>query len=1742
MTTSNTPQNLPVTVRKGRIGQLLSSIAGTPAGWRQSRRGSFLVMVVGTLALLAVLAIVYASIGTHDSRLTAATTQRERTDDVPDQIADYILSIIGDSVVGTYYDTKFALPPNAGGGPMPVLLSRVTFDVPSTDWDRRSNEASDPATIFSPTGSVSGFLHTPDFSWTPHNQMPDTWRPTTPWLADTEPTYLDFPNPAAAGLTDPARPYLDKRDWLHISNIAPDGRFVNLWNLRGNFGAVPGLGAGQTSFNSNYVYAAGNAPPNVQLTDFGAAVDVNVPAHLDSRQVWLFRPARPSPGALPSQPTYDPYLFADADGDGMFDSRWQELFDARFGRNILRTDDRYRYFVATHIVDASARINVNTATDQRAAPTAEEPLGLSPGDIDLRRVLTLHDAYTINGGGNTPDYAGYNLIFQPNTDTAANYTLLNREQAFNTGIFAYDALRMAIASARTPPGDPLLDGPAITNMAAQLGLTDPDDWDFSGNPWGRTQTFRRYSTSLYNASYDTNAIFFRGSFGAGDLLELVTRHGVNDPTSSSLELTLGGRADNPVDPALPSRYSPLRSNRPLEIEMGAIRNANAADTAPGNDYDRMMLFFDTNVRSRITPISGARQFRSAVSEIRDLASDPTRTIDPYALGANELRVDPKPLVSSITQADHPVALPWPLTPAEITARQADRAERTTATNQLLTAFADSLLPRSGVPAVPAEHAWTSASRLTEFYGHNGPETALRIAAHMTVNFIDAFDSGGAQGEKPTVHTLYLDGSFNATFPANDPRTAAMWDRDTDANALNNLNPTTRVENEDLSPLRLVDRRLAQGNPVTAPVVNVYGIEAQPFITQVATFTVYADKERLGDNEDANAYANIEGGDDFTNEDLMYRVLAFQLHNPFDQPIELGGRLNKGSYDLRQHPTEYYNVTELPRLDQEESYYYIRYGDRVYKLAELEEQVFSTLADAADAHSQDQPAFGDPEVDPANPITTEIYIPRSGRTRNLDPIVLKPITIPAGQSVVVYSLSDAPRQVFERLSNLGSGAGAYGNTNVPTTSRAVKDIRGYIERAIEVNLGLGATNVAGVYWVPEMETAGANQGKALIPVKHSVLPDPATTPAGAPVELWRALRNGAEAEPVPVTMPTAFWETTVTPPNLGGAPFAFPPNSPLNDQLVDRFRIPDPAQLNRTLTGALQYEVEGSDYQDDSYLYMITLWANYSRPGNPAAASPRAPVGAIPAYCLEPKFSSGWNNSEEDDFDLGDRGPDETLFSAAGDPGFVGLANTVRAWLSNMATTRLAPISESPDELDVHITANNAGVPYNAQYPEIPLPNNNFDQSLSGGGSRTLLRPADLLLPLGIGPEEKFLDASGNLEANNELRWTTLGEALAMSLGYQTVPAPGIDASQPYYLPSGIFDTRLLDRGNLRLDQFAPFIDRNADGLFDANDERVGLQIPMALNILDTFTINPVDPDGGAWESLKRAMPGMLNINTAPLANIRAGLSTLSPPPAVTPHQPPATPSPWWWGAGSAYDDRIDIAASIFGFRNKQDAYLTLSAASAAGFGPVLTFTDSSGVDPDAPHGSLDGRSATTQIVAIGEQPGFRSPAALQTVRYRTTAAPATPGTIPADWEYPTNMDFLGFDSEATNNPGFTPPAGVAYGAGASGRIGIDSVLYDNPAGGTPPRIPSNIPNSYKEQLAMINTVLPSVSTRSDYFIVYFLVHGYQKSDCDVQADDPLVPSIARRFVMVVDRSKVTRRGDKPEVVLFQEVPVDPMLK
>src|SRR5882672_7387937 len=84
-----------------RLGaRLLRALAGsTAAVQRQNRRGSFLVIVVGTLALVSVFAIIYIAIGRGDVGQKVGLQRNIARDDIPNQFADYVAQIIADNTV-----------------------------------------------------------------------------------------------------------------------------------------------------------------------------------------------------------------------------------------------------------------------------------------------------------------------------------------------------------------------------------------------------------------------------------------------------------------------------------------------------------------------------------------------------------------------------------------------------------------------------------------------------------------------------------------------------------------------------------------------------------------------------------------------------------------------------------------------------------------------------------------------------------------------------------------------------------------------------------------------------------------------------------------------------------------------------------------------------------------------------------------------------------------------------------------------------------------------------------------------------------------------------------------------------------------------------------------------------------------------------------------------------------------------------------------------------------------------------------------------------------------------------------------------------------------------------------------------------------------------------------------------------------------------------------------------------------
>jgi hypothetical protein len=427
---------------------------------------------------------------------------------------------------------------------------------------------------------------------------------------------------------------------------------------------------------------------------------------------------------------------------------------------------------------------------------------------------------------------------------------------------------------------------------------------------------------------------------------------------------------------------------------------------------------------------------------------------------------------------------------------------------------------------------------------------------------------------------------------------------------------------------------------------------------------------------------------------------------------------------------------------------------------------------------------------------------------------------------------------------------------------------------------------------------------------------------------------------------------------------------------------------------------------------------------------------------------------------------------------------------------------------------------------------------------SILRVTDMLLPFGLGPSFAPYDPSGTTRYNDTtdpdklLRWTTLGEAICVSMGYDTLPAPPTAAADvasllaPRAIGAGAYRA-IFDRAQLVLDDFVPFIDSNSNGVFNAaNDTRLGLELPLALHVLDAFHAGQSTP------AIDRAIPGTVNINTASLPVLRC-LPLLSPPWTTTsPNNTDPLGQPWWWRGGTpppGINEDVDAAAAILAYRDKIDTPLRPSAVEA-GIGlprdGYVSFADESAPGtrqpPNDPYETLTGRTLSTQIGAtptsqgtgVSEQPGLRSTGELLAVRMRTVD--------PSSAKYRFNMDHLGFDT--TTPPPFS--GGTPVDSDAPGFTSL------NPATTTTTAAAYSIANDYKEKLALAGGVMNTITTRSDYFAVWFLIHGYKRGDCEgIDNDAAMVPSVQRRFLMVVDRSNVTKEGQKPRVLLFKEVPL-----
>lgn len=1617
-------------------------------------------MVIGVLALLAIIAIVYASMGQSDRRSSGAYVRSNQIEDISGQMGNYIAGIIGADVHQVVTDRY----PRQGSN-YQVRRFRAHWTYPSVEINDevRSTITGNNGVMYDPVGGsrVVG-----------NNASLEANTGYQPWLAPAEPTWIRFNE--SDNWEDENRQYLNFNDWLTISNVAPDGRFVNLANLRNNFGAEPGEGNdtnGRPRLSEGLVLFEDNGdaytPGSSQTVD-GRPADYDIPWHWTALQQNAARPIKnTAAGTGLARPGDSDYLlnqWADADGDGIADARWSQMIGpggttADFSIPGLAVQDNARYFVATRVVDMTGMANISTGTDLIDPPgpltpantPPEFPFGRTGADIDILRALTLADIYQRYEDAQAPPpgagiVGGYALIQQP-VDLAAAPSAGNFKNYLNEpgnyaareiGESAYAALQRAVGVSRLPDGA----APAAAGLVPDLNPDITFQIPATISSKKRAEFYAAAQADPTNVGYSNSSIYntnqrgtsTRSIFGMTEALELHAFFGVNDPRQlSRLESVVEGRRID-GSTSYPT-YGPLRSTRGLEVE----RERRGDRRADGMQDDDSLAQQHFDIRHRVTTISGSRPLTTLA---------PLRTFDPAVIGDDEVRVNLTPFL-------------YPPDGNRISESSLKR---------LFNHIADALMPYRATDATEVgifnPQAAGGVKYRGLYYGQSF-DFSMRAAAHLLVNLIDAADDDNDADldiAGPTAITLRTD----RTAPAeSSPR--FPWAPVTLDNA-----------NIELANVR---------NVVESRLVNIYGIEAQPFLIEAASYGFWTDVPYNARNEGGgfigadNEYEQREPDPDgpgpgegqlapitinhevsTTNHDFLGEIVAFQMTNPFSHDVYLTRAGSAGPDFL----------------------YYVQYAGRYFPLAEMSQ---------TDGNA---PTF-----------------------LNAD-LVLK-----AGETRVFFATS--PRTKFRFNARF----------RVPTTSPTAfpppglppdyEFLRNWIERQFAV--------------IPRP----ANQGEPV----HTTMFDPTTfvliepdgntedglmdlhgvdigitTEDRREIRLWRVMRSGS-----------------YDPPGF---------NDRENDLLADRLR--DPAgpgtatmfqrleseaddEVPGTLAGPDNGTVFGGQSPEDNTGFSITLWGAIRRPTNPTDPTDlnaEAPLGAMPPWTMEARSDSiyGWNGPTQPvvgSFNAGNLNAEETGPSGRGDQGDYGGGDTRYTRFAALLADQAAGDGGLKINAEIRDTAEDKkgnalplspstgdGTtfrPFNQQAIRIALSGRD-----AGGG--TVVNPGmfkrvgDVLLPLAIGP---FHDPDHPRPGvNNELTRMTLSEAIALATDYYSPPDTSI-----YYLAGhdGATNGRRpkLDQGHLVLDDYVPYRDMNTNGVFDPGpgnekERPLGLGIPMALNLLDKFRFDD-------FGNKANSEIGKVSINTSTLLT-NSLLPLLAPDPLtdwLTEDETTPVERNAVYNLGveqydvaatlQAYRDRVDVRT-----RPKMDAN---GVAAPAGSTLEISFRDTT-THPLIEHWEQDGRRDRAQILGIREERGFRSVGEVMAARLRTIPA----GVDPV--EYRSNsIDKFALDEESFTGQFGIEPHNIKSSTAIPVTEGSDEVVDD-----------------YGEKLAIANAVLNTITVRSDVFCVWFIIHGYLPGDVEnLSPRDPMIPSIARRYMMIVDRSNVVRQGDKPRILLFNEVPL-----
>ncbi|GEM_PF-1999673 len=1714
-------------------------------------RGTILLMVLGVLALMAIIAVVYAALGKSDRAASASIVRSTRVDDQVDQIADYLSGVIRDDLFSTYMLSD-GRPAGQSG----------TLRWEGTDYAHTDPQMLSQLPLPAENANRAPYRFNPAGTYNTRRTVgnaPDPRQPSDPFLASSEPEWLTF-KAGQNNPTDARRPYLDKQDWPAISNFAPSGNFVNLFYLRNRFKAESGFGndaSGSPRLSENLSLLDENGNVTFDLPNSGPLANPKRPADWTNNQISAFRPMYDAVGIDVNSPDHINYQWCDTDGDGFADARWFELVDVwnqRDVRAVIPNSGRARLFIAARCKDLSGSVNVNTAGDMNGPPGYVPDTGFGglaihllpgsgPQDVDLLRILGRSDGLDSLGANGEC----YRECAQPPTNSAGDYRAFGPNESLAGGSGAYLSMWAMRDPARTTPAN---NGtqynrvlPKEIRYPASSNLPLPSAVD-------RLQYYSRFGSSLGGARYTgVNSREVVGTFDAADELELRTFESVNDSTRQSrLEAVTTGRAS--TVPAL-ERYDPLRSNRPRNVEMSGRDGAVASNEA--------LLAAEVDVRRLLTTMSASRQLVDRAVASAE-AFDPTKP-------ENNLRTDATQLIAGLR------------TSTSSDAQDLARLKHAY-TAVFFREYADALMPYTDSDLFP--DAWDPIKGSGLSYGGR-TELAYMMAAHLAMNLRASvgekyLGQDGPESQIPPVATLDMTpASVDAMAGGSLYTDQYPWPK---------LNFGTNVAGKRrLTP----DNAFIKGTQVdtsTGGVAkrNVFGITPQPFITHATAMNFFVDAPPTigGDDDVSGRYTTgpmpeprdpitINIAQKLDNPDFLFSVIAFQLTNPFDVAVDIE-----------------------PELFDTRSFYYIEYAGRTYRLRpqDTANNMGSGFKETLDS------GMGETKLHPRE---TRVYY----------------ATFPAGRLEVETRVNDARAGIASRLGIPQSSTmfdlesfseHEFGEFPIhmalvyPETGVAVKAQSGELTSA-----DLHATQED--YLVPP--PAGLVPGMPRLD---------ATRPERRVVNLWRVIRDEQRPleGPQPGTSTVGIDGPTANNSRLNDQLVDRLRDPSAQQQYADGVLIT--SLIDPFGAGNLGLQVPNTRSGDDSagvaaaydnIGFAFATYASISRPTNPATPTvdePDCQLGAMPIWCFEAKADNQILRStatpnirlsmnqervatglpDGDDFRANRNSSYDSLGEMIDDICSIGGSIFVDSDLHKKVEEKTNNPYSTIDMLLRTNAQTPPGLPREVKgYTKIaPVfrgfsGNDNFVAGATNSNSRGLFsRVGDLLLPLAIGPSYDPLAVGNDVNApdilvvspgaerikNLEAQWTTLAEALALVGDYYSPTNP----EHPYFqfgrdtrsivAPGAVPAIPKSDRGCLMLDAWAPYLERDNNTFFNPGiDEPLGNGIPLALNILDQFSVSgqagwsgvPVPlPDldriseivGGVRQgSATQPVHGLININTAPRTVMRA-LPLLAPRfsgwlkgPATDPTTTlaarinpsrlvPPVPAMLWDNTQPL--SHWDIATTLQAYRDKLALNTRRFVSGQSGAPVEVNFRDDrTGAGPfrKAPGTNTDvtGREDATGIDHLRTGSGFKSIGEIMLAEIRKSTDSRVrsnntgSGTVAPDID--NSITRLGLDKLANYSPALD--AGVVFNA-ASTTYESDRVVDD-----------------YSEKLTIANAVLNTITVRSDVFCIWFVIQGYTPEDVAVEDGFPMVPSIARRYVMVVDRSNVITANARPRIVMLKEVPL-----